>query len=64
MKFLLSIIYFIFLLASATGHDHNEPQMPLDYVKFPYQAVYPGDGEGLPTPIAPSRPWFSDTCIQ
>lgn len=27
------------------GHDHDM-QMPLDYVKFPYQAAYPGDNEG------------------
>ncbi|KAI9510160.1 agmatinase [Russula earlei] len=26
------------------GHDgHDETQMPLDYVRFPYQAMYPGD---------------------
>ncbi|TFK51189.1 agmatinase [Heliocybe sulcata] len=25
-------------------HDHA-PQMPLDYVKYPYQAVYPGDND-------------------
>lgn len=32
-------------------HDHDM-QMPLDYVKFPYQAVYyPGDNEGT-TPRA------------
>jgi agmatinase len=28
------------------GHDHGQPQMPLGYVKYPYQATYPGDGEG------------------
>jgi hypothetical protein len=27
-------------------HDHDEDQMPLDYVRFPYQATYPGDGSG------------------
>ncbi|KAH9965009.1 agmatinase [Russula dissimulans] len=29
---------------SVLGHDdHDKDQMPLDYVRFPYQAVYPGD---------------------
>ena len=27
------------------GHQHGE-QMPLGYVKYPYQAMYPGDNEG------------------
>ena len=26
------------------GHDEN--QMPLDYVRYPYQAAYPGDDTG------------------
>ncbi|OCH88450.1 agmatinase [Obba rivulosa] len=32
---------------AALGHDEYDHgvQMPLDYVKFPYQAVYPGDNE-------------------
>ena len=29
----------------AHDHDHND-QMPLDYVRFPYQALYPGDNDG------------------
>lgn len=33
------------------GHDHDM-QMPLDYVRFPYQAVYPGDDEGKRDSIA------------
>jgi hypothetical protein len=29
------------------GHDnHDKDQMPLDYVRFPYQAMYPGDNSG------------------
>ncbi len=27
-------------------HDEHDMQMPLDYVRFPYQAAYPGDNEG------------------
>lgn len=34
------------LTVAHDGHEH-ELQMPLDYVKFPYQAsYYPGDDEG------------------
>jgi hypothetical protein len=29
------------------GHDgKDEDQMPLDYVRYPYQAKYPGDDTG------------------
>ena len=32
---------------SCVGHDgHDKDQMPLDYVRFPYQAAYPGDDSG------------------
>jgi len=32
------------LATSCMGHgDHDKDQMPLDYVRFPYQAMYPGD---------------------
>lgn len=32
---------------SCVGHgDHDKEQMPLDYVRYPYQAVYPGDDSG------------------
>ena len=34
------------LVAAHDGHDHDL-QMPLDYVRYPYQAIYPGDDEGL-----------------
>ena len=31
----------------SVGHDgHDENQMPLDYVRYPYQAAYPGDDTG------------------
>jgi hypothetical protein len=32
---------------SCVGHDgHDKDQIPLDYVRFPYQAAYPGDDSG------------------
>lgn len=42
------IVCYLGLLAVVFAHEHDEhdPQMPLDYVRFPYQAVYPGDNEG------------------
>jgi len=58
----LSHTYFIFAMVinltslllllslgtiSVLGHDdHDKDQMPLDYVRFPYQAMYPGDNTG------------------
>lgn len=43
---------FLAPLVAVRAHDeHDHPlQMPLDYVKFPFQAVYPGDNEGLTVP--------------
>lgn len=36
------------LASVAIAHDDHEHggQMPLGYVKYPYQAMYPGDNEG------------------
>ena len=35
------------LATHCVGHgDHDKDQMPLDYVRFPYQAMYPGDDTG------------------
>lgn len=32
---------------SSVGHgDHDKDQMPLDYVRFPYEGAYPGDDSG------------------
>jgi agmatinase len=32
---------------SCVGHyGHDKDQMPLDYVRFPYEAAYPGDDSG------------------
>ena len=34
-------------VALVAAHDgHDALQMPLGYVKYPYQAVYPGDDTG------------------
>ena len=49
MKLSATLVFTVALVTVVTfaneGHDHDT-QMPLDYVKFPYQAVYPGDNEG------------------
>ncbi|THH12585.1 hypothetical protein EW146_g7557 [Bondarzewia mesenterica] len=42
----VSILTLYFSLVSTTHDHHHENQMPLDYVRFPYQAVYPGDNDG------------------
>ncbi|TFY70728.1 hypothetical protein EVG20_g2270 [Dentipellis fragilis] len=40
--FLLTLL----LMSSSSGLCHvDDDQMPLDYVRFPYQAVYPGDND-------------------
>lgn len=50
-----SIVVVCAILAATVlahdGHDHAD-QMPLGYVKYPYQAVYPGDNEGRTSGIA------------
>ena len=33
------------LVRAHDGHDHDL-QMPMGYVKYPYQAMYPGDNTG------------------
>ena len=43
---LLAVAFLLqLLLQVALAHEHDN-QIPFDYVKFPYQATYPGDGEG------------------
>jgi hypothetical protein len=40
---------------SCVAHDgHDKDQMPLDYVRFPYQAAYPGDDSGQSVPSSPA----------
>lgn len=53
MKLSISSTVFLALTVGVVAHgdhdhdhDHNLLQMPLDYVKYPFQAVYPGDDEG------------------
>ena len=45
MKRFILFALFTSLSTSVVAHDHSN-QMPLDYVKYPYQAVYPGINEG------------------
>jgi len=45
-------IFLSFLILSlacfSSGHDvRDEDQMPLGYYRYPYQAMLPGDSEGL-----------------
>lgn len=42
---LLNLLVLSFGTTFCAGHDghDNDDQMPLDYVRFPYQAMYPGD---------------------
>lgn len=46
MAFLLAslVLTAVALVCAHDGHDHD--QMPLGYVKYPYQAMYPGDDTG------------------
>lgn len=50
-SFVLSLIFVLPSLTNAHDDDHND-QMPLEYVKYPYQAVYPGDNEGTLRPVS------------
>ena len=45
LKLTLFSLFVLSLGTSCVGHDgHDEDQMPLGYVRYPYQATYPGDG--------------------
>ena len=44
LKLTLFSLFVLSLGTSCVGHaGHDEDQMPLGYVRFPYQATYPGD---------------------
>ncbi|TDL19593.1 agmatinase [Rickenella mellea] len=45
MKSLLASILASIALSAVAHEGHHSDQMPLGYVKFPYQATYPGDNE-------------------
>ena len=43
----LLLLLVLSLGTYCVGHGgHDEDQMPMDYVRFPYQATYPGDDSG------------------
>ncbi|KAI0055883.1 agmatinase [Artomyces pyxidatus] len=45
-RLLTSLITALTLTRSSFGHDdHDADQIPLDYVRYPYQATYPGDND-------------------
>ncbi|KAG1908025.1 arginase family-domain-containing protein [Suillus fuscotomentosus] len=46
MKSQTVALFALVFAAVGFAHDHHhEDQIPLNYVKYPYQAVYPGDNE-------------------
>ena len=48
MKFQFATLFALVFAAVGLAHDsHHEDQMPMNYVKYPYQAMYPGDDEGV-----------------
>ena len=53
MKSFTAIAHAIFAASSALAHAGHDiiDQMPLDYVKYPYQAVAPGFTEGCQPPL-------------
>ena len=55
---MMTIVRLLFVIAAglvvlAHDHDEHDLQMPLDYVRFPYQAAYPGDNTGAHRFLAP-----------
>lgn len=50
---LFALVSLVACVIAHDDHDHDhDTQMPLDYVRFPYQAAYPGDNEGKCVTIA------------
>ena len=44
---LITLVFrILFVVCVASGDHQHSGQLPLGYVKYPYQAIYPGDGEG------------------
>ena len=53
MKLITSYLGLFTATISVLGHEHHDGlQMPLDYVRFPYQAMYPGDNDGTARPVS------------
>jgi agmatinase len=47
LKFTLLCLFVLSFGMACAGHDdHDEDQIPMGYVRFPYQATYPGDNSG------------------
>ncbi len=47
MKLITSLTGVACLMGFVIAHEgHEELQMPLEYVRYPYQAHYPGDNDG------------------
>jgi agmatinase len=63
---LMNAVVCAVLVATAfahSGHNDQAGQMPLDYVKYPYQAVYPGDNEGMLRPVTSRSRQAFTICI-
>lgn len=56
MRYFITAVLLILSVAAQEG------QIPLGYVKFPYQASYPGDGEGNYVRTYTLKPTF-DLCL-
>lgn len=55
------LLAFTAIAVSAHDEHDHDMQMPLDYVKFPYQAVYyPGDNEGMSLSSTARMYFFAD----
>ena len=53
MKWIASYLVLFTATVAVLGHEHHDGiQMPLDYVRFPYQAMYPGDNDGTARPMS------------
>ena len=50
---IVKLLSLLLIAALGIAHEgHHETQMPLDYVRFPYQARYPGDNEGIASDLS------------
>jgi hypothetical protein len=57
--YLIAAAFQLLLAVSVASRDHHhDEQFPVGYVKYPYQALYPGDGEGN-TSLSPALFWVN-----